>query len=258
MTAPAPVSPDDPRTRLATLPHLKHWIFWPAVGALIVVLFGVLVKDIGPISRTELYIDQFLTRHQNPAFGALALLIQTAFSPAGSAVILAVSFLFLLFVRRSPVNAFAFTSVAAFGYLSSELFKQLVAMPRPNGQLLAHPLLAEVGHDSFPSGHTTFAASFAIAAILLALRTRWVKLTTTLGVLLVLVVAASRLYAGAHYLSDVVGSVLVALTAIAFYSGLWNRFGLIVLGWLPFLKRIGPVPARRPQRGRRARTGERR
>ncbi len=250
MTAPTSTLHDTSRTRLAVLPQLKHWILWPVVGAVVIVLFGMTVKYLPVVARTELHVDQFLTLHQNPVFGTIALLIQTLFAPSGSAAILAASFLFILFVRRSPVNAFAFTSLAAFGYLSSELFKQLVAMPRPNPHLLAHPLLAETGHDSFPSGHTTFVASYVIAAILLATATRWARLTTTIGILIVAVVAFSRMYAGAHYLTDVVGSILVAATATAFCTGLWNRIGLAVLRWFPVLTRLGPIPARSalPQR----------
>lgn len=225
------------------LPQPRHWILWPVFGAVLIVLFGLLIKVASGVTGAEIQVDVWLSRNQDGFFGAIALTIDTVLSPAGNLVILVVSFLFLLFARRSPVNAFAFTSVAAFGWLSSEAFKLIVAMPRPNGHLLQHPLLAEVGHDSFPSGHTTFAVSYAIAAVLLARRTRWATLTTVVAILFAVLVAFSRLYVGAHYPSDVIGAFLVGFTAIAFYTGLWNRFGMIVLRRLTFLRRIGPVPA---------------
>jgi undecaprenyl-diphosphatase len=209
-----------------------------------VLLFGLLVRLVPGIAAAEVQADIWLTHHQSGLASGLALTIETLFSPAGSVAILAISFLVLLLVRRSPVNAFAFASVAAFGYLSSEVFKAAVSMPRPNGHLMMHPLLAETGHDSFPSGHTTFAVSYAIAAVLLFRQTRWFGLTVALGTAFALTVAVSRMYVGAHYLTDVIGSALVAAVAISFYCGLWSRFGLTVLGRLPFLRRIGPVPLR--------------
>ena len=224
------------------LPHPRHWILWPAVGAVLVLLLGLLVRFVPGIAAAEVWADIWLTHHQSSIASGLALTIETLFSPAGSVAILAISFLFLLVVRRSPVNAFAFSSVAAFGYLACEVFKAAVSMPRPNGHLMLHPLLAETGHDSFPSGHTTFAVSYAIAAVLLSRNTRWFTLTVVLGTLFALAVAVSRMYVGAHYLTDVIGSALVAAVAISFYCGLWSRFGLTILGWLPFLRRVGPVP----------------
>ncbi|MGN7797658.1 phosphatase PAP2 family protein [Leifsonia sp. 22587] len=254
--------PLDPRARMAVLPHPRHWILWPAFGAAIVVAFGLLIRFVPAITAAEVQLDVWLTRHQNGLSTAIALTIEALFSPAGSVVILAVSFLFLLLVRRSPVNAVAFTWVAGFGYLACEVFKTVVSMPRPDGHLMLHPLLAETGQDSFPSGHTTFAVSYAAAAVLLAHRTRWSTPIALLGTLLVVVVAVSRMYVGAHYLTDVIGSVLVAAVAISFACGLWSRFGLIALDRLPFLRRIGSVPpptvAQLPptrKRGHNARNG---
>ncbi|WP_029433403.1 phosphatase PAP2 family protein [Blastococcus sp. URHD0036] len=68
--------------------------------------------------------------------------------------------------------------------------------------------------SSFPSGHTAAAICLygAVAALLLAGgRERWRRLAVVLAVLVVLVVAAARLYRGAHYPTDVLGSVLFAL-----------------------------------------------
>lgn len=242
VTAHPPAVASDPRTRMAVLPHPRHWILWPSLGAVVVLLFGLLVRFVPGIASAEVGVDVWLTHHQSSVVSSLALTIEALFSPAGSVAILAVSFVFLLLVRRSPVNAFAFTSVAAFGYLACEVFKAAVSMPRPNGHLMLHPLLAETGHDSFPSGHTTFAVSYAIAAVLLSRNTRWFTLTAVIGTLFALVVAFSRMYVGAHYLTDVIGSAVVAAVAISFWCGLWSRFGLTVLGWMPLLRRFGPVP----------------
>lgn len=68
--------------------------------------------------------------------------------------------------------------------------------------------------SSFPSGHT--AASIALyggiaALVLAATRAWWRWLVLATAVVLVVVVAAARLYRGAHFPSDVLGSVLLTV-----------------------------------------------
>ena len=68
--------------------------------------------------------------------------------------------------------------------------------------------------SSFPSGHTAAAICLygGIAALVLtATRAWWRWLVLAAAVLVVLVVAGARLYRGAHYPTDVLGSVLFAL-----------------------------------------------
>ena len=141
-------------------------------------------------------------------------------SLAAIILILLMLFVFLLVVRRSPVNAFAITTVVAVGWLSSEVFKLLVAQPRPDAHLLQNPLLPSDGSGSFPSGHTTFDVAIAIAIYFLACRTRWATPAAIIGPGFALYAAGSRLYLGVHYPSDVPGSLLVAPAAICVYTGL--------------------------------------
>ncbi|MGH1550347.1 phosphatase PAP2 family protein [Leifsonia poae] len=238
-----PLDREDPRTRLARLPQLRHWLLVSLIGTLAILLLGFSAKLIPGVLPTELAWDEELTDHQHAVLNGVGVALSAIFSPPGILVLLALSFVFLLVVRRSPVNAFAFTGLAAFGWLSSEVFKLIVAEPRPAAALLDHPLLAEAGHDSFPSGHTTYIAAYAIACYLLARGTRWQWPVAVLGVIAVVGMAGIRLYVSAHYLTDVLGSVLVALTAAVFFTGLWNRMGLIVLNRVPLVGRLGPVPS---------------
>ncbi|WP_166788323.1 phosphatase PAP2 family protein [Cryobacterium sp. MDB2-33-2] len=210
--------------------------------ALVTLALGFTVKWIPQLQNAELKLDQVISQHHLAGLDTIALIIQTLLSPPGILIILSITFLFLLLVTRSPVNAIAVVSVAGIGWLSSEAFKIVVAQPRPTQALLQNSLIPNDGTGSFPSGHTTFAVAFAIACCFLARQTRWSRLTLTGGILFVVVVGLSRLYIGAHYPSDIIGSVLVAATTTSLVTVLWNKHALSAMTRTPFLNRFGPLP----------------
>lgn len=89
--------------------------------------------------------------------------------------------------------------------------KLLLDRPRPSWP---DPITV-LSSTSYPSGHATAAAAAAVALSLLARRTAvtWVCLVTAVAV------AASRVFLGAHYLSDVAGGLLLgALLALSTYA----------------------------------------
>lgn len=230
------------RIRLARLPQPRHAIRRTVLLAIVTLALGFTVKWDPQFRNAEFRTDQFLSRHHIPALNGIALTIQTLLSARGILAILIITFLFLLLVRRSPVNAIAVVSVAGIGWLSSEVFKIVVAQPRPTQALLQDSLIPNDSTGSFPSGHTTFAVAFAIACYFLARRTRWSRLTLAGGILFVMVVGISRLYLGVHYPSDIIGSVLVAATTTSLVTVLWNKFASSALSRIPFLDRFGPLP----------------
>ena len=94
--------------------------------------------------------------------------------------------------------------------------KELIGRPRPHW---AHPLHVSPGY-SFPSGHATVAAAGAGVAIVLSsmlIRRRGVRrLVTVTSVVVALLVAADRVFYGAHYPSDVVGGLLLGAAVTLF------------------------------------------
>lgn len=210
------------RTRLLTLPRPRLWALWGILLAAAVVVLGITVADVPGISTDELAVDQNLSQHHLALLTALAMALNLLFGPVAGVLLIAAVALFLLLVRRAPVNAVAFGLVAASGWVASEIFKVLVARQRPDASLLFDPLAPESGTDSFPSGHVTFAVTVAFAVYFLARGTRWAKFAAVSGVVVIALVAWSRLYIGVHYPSDVVGSVLAGTAAVILLSGCWN------------------------------------
>jgi undecaprenyl-diphosphatase len=94
--------------------------------------------------------------------------------------------------------------------------KLLLNRPRPHW---LHPIAVE--HSlSFPSGHAAGAGMFVTVVVLLvnmSTSTRRLRIgVTSLATLVALTICADRVFLGVHYLSDVVGGVLLGVaTALA-------------------------------------------
>ena len=112
--------------------------------------------------------------------------------------------------RRLPVIALAVLGAVLLGSLLSTELKPMFERPRPPLAALGIDAAVPVPDSwSFPSGHalTTFAGATAVA--LLLPRMRVAALTVAA------LVAASRVYLGVHFVSDVVvGGLLGALAGL--------------------------------------------
>jgi membrane-associated phospholipid phosphatase len=223
------------------LPQPRLWGLWVLLLSVAVLTLGFIATNVPRFSPDEFKVDQVLSRDHNPALTAIAMTLNTVFSPKGGIVIIAVVCLFVLVVRKSPLNAFAFGGVAAAGWLSSQFFKVIVDRQRPDPSLLFDPLAPETGSNSFPSGHVALAVGLAWAFFFLTRKTRWGTVAAYAGIGVPVVVAWSRIYIGVHYPSDVAASFLAATAAVMLFSGLWNRYQRVILPRIPLLGRFGPV-----------------
>lgn len=100
------------------------------------------------------------------------------------------------------------------------VLKVFINLPRPEG-------LVQIRHGaSFPSGHTTFSvAIFGFFFYLLAKNTpaSMRRFIIVPGTLLVTCIGFSRLYLGMHWLSDVIGSVLIASAVLMLHILSYRR-----------------------------------
>lgn len=124
------------------------------------------------------------------------------------------------------------TLLGAGGSLLDQIVKRLVARPRP-GALLVRVLAPVTGY-SYPSGHAVFftwmaimlASSFAPRIPRAARPVLWAG-----AAFLIVMTCIARVWAGAHWPTDVLGGVALSLA--------WSSFVL----WLP--ERWLPAPSRR-------------
>ncbi|MGT2464222.1 phosphatase PAP2 family protein [Sinomonas atrocyanea] len=226
-----------PRSRLAELPSLRHWLATAVVLSALMLACGLIVRTTA-VTQLELPVDQSFSAHHVRWMTSVSLAIEQVFGPKGAIVIVLLVMAFLWFVRRARVDALAVGSVTGFGWVFSLLFKYTVDRPRPDQHLLLDPLSPGMDPESFPSGHVCFAISLTIALYFLLRHRRWGVWVLAVGMAGTFFVAVSRVYIGEHYPTDVIASIPVSLAGIILWCGLWNRFSPPVLERLPFIARL--------------------
>ncbi|TKA10179.1 phosphatase PAP2 family protein [Actinacidiphila oryziradicis] len=222
------------------MPYVRHWLRNSLLVFAFAIVLGLIAAHTHLTQPHELLWDRDLqTSTRTGWLNTLMLGVSDIFSPVGGLVIIALWCGWLLFARHKPVTAVSTFLVIAVGWNSSEIAKIIVARNRPPA---VYSLAPETGSNSFPSGHVALTVSLAVAAYFLARGTRHQRTVAVGGAAVVLLVAFSRLYIGAHYPTDVLGSLLVSGAAITFLTGAWDRWLLSRLHLVPLLARFGSVP----------------
>lgn len=138
-----------------------------------------------------------------PSGNTLADAIASLGDPLPMLALLAVACLIAL-LRGRPRGALAAVLLVVGANVTTQLLKVLLAHPRVKLAISGDPFEP----NTFPSGHTTAAASIAVAYAFVA-PTALRNLTLTLGAAFALAVGASVVVIGWHYPSDVLGAYLV-------------------------------------------------
>ena len=208
------VEPSGPPPLAALLIFIAATAGFSLIAAAVVSHAGITARDI--------QIDQWLHVHRDPGLVWVMRAVSVLDGIAGTLLMTLV--LMLWFWRRrawTDLKTFVFAIPGVM--LLNGLLKQVFCRPRPH---LADPLTSLTSY-SFPSGHVSQSTVFygLLATWLLARVARRTGRMAVVGAasMMVCVVAASRLYLGAHYLTDVLAAFLEGVA--------WLASCRIVLTW---------------------------
>jgi membrane-associated phospholipid phosphatase len=141
-----------------------------------------------------------------------------------------VVFVVARFMWRNPAWAagglFVFASVVVSG-LVADIIKFVFGRARPelwfsDGTYGFSYLQFTAAYQSFPSGHTACATAACAALVLILPRYRLVWITTGLAT------GFSRIIVTAHYVSDVIAAMLLAVLVVVATRDVFARFGLSI------------------------------
>lgn len=202
-----------------TVPGLRPIIAaWLVIAASVV--FAGIVADVettGWLSSLDIGIAQWLHAHASPTLATSMLWITHAQGLAGIGVVSVLMGAYLARNREWDWLLLLALSVAG-GMLLNVLLKHAIHRPRP---VFDDPLLT-LATWSFPSGHTAAATTFyaVLAAYLIAkTSSSWLRMLAIVSAIVLLaLVAFSRMLLGVHYLSDVLAAIAesVAWLAVCF------------------------------------------
>ncbi|WP_415977499.1 phosphatase PAP2 family protein [Rhodococcus sp. 077-4] len=185
-----------------------------AGSVLALTILAVSVHNDGWLTAVDGPVTGWFVGHRTPTLDSVAIAITNAGGPPETAAagLLIAALLVWRTKRYAPALVLLGTVVAAS--IACTVLKYVVGRDRPP---VALHLVAETDH-SFPSGHVTGTASLLLmTALVLGARTspalRWAMVAA--AVAFTMLVAATRLYLGVHWLSDVAaGFVLATLAAV--------------------------------------------
>ncbi len=174
------------------------------------VLEDVLTRD--PLVRVDSAVYYLLQGMRTP-LGDAGMIILTELGDASVTVPVLIAVLLWLMFRRAWRTAGYWLAAAGFAALLVPAIKAGLRLPRPLPRLYDGPY-----GFAFPSSHATMSlVVYGFLAVLLAhglpVRRRWP--VYGVAVPLIALIAFSRLYLGAHWMSDVIGGLALGTAWIA-------------------------------------------
>jgi undecaprenyl-diphosphatase len=156
------------------------------------------------LSTTTISLTQQI---QNPALTTFFKFISIITEPL-VIFILTIIISATLYINRKKHQAILLATASITTAIIITAVKNLLKIPRPTTMLIR-----ETGY-SLPSGHTTFAVVFfGLLAFIFAKREHKIPVTI-ISIFLILIIAFSRLYLQAHWLTDILAGIVIGTTIL--------------------------------------------
>jgi undecaprenyl-diphosphatase len=180
-------------------------------------LFGGIAEDVvtgDPLTIVDVQIAQWLHAHGTPALTQCMLIVTHLHDPLVVSLMVALMMSYLIWKKRW-YGTLTVALVVPGGMLLNVLMKHAFHRARPSFE---NPLVMLTSY-SFPSGHVAGSTLFygVLAALVVSQTTSWSRRVwiVLLAFAMVALVAFSRMYLGAHYLSDVLAALAEGIAWLA-------------------------------------------
>ena len=197
--------------------------FWLKLAAGTVVLvvaawiFGAIAEDVvngDPLTVVDRRLANWLHAHATPPI-TRAMLVISALAGARVAVAVTLATALVLLAMRRWLWLLTLVLVVPGGWLLDPLLKVAYRRARPTFEI---PLLVLTDYG-FPSGHTMMATLLygflAVFLVTIVRSWRWRGIVVGVAGAVVILVGFSRIYLGAHYLSDVLAAIAAGVAWLA-------------------------------------------
>ena len=159
-----------------------------------------------PLTLVDQQLSAWLARNRTPSLTTFFIVVTSLGSTVAGVIAATVLGIYLLLRRQRYWFAATMLTIAG-GALLNRFLKLAFQRARPE---LDDPMMSFAGY-SFPSGHTMSATVvFGTLALYLFTRKKNYRsrlVVVGLAILVILMVAFSRIYLGAHYLTDVLAAM---------------------------------------------------
>ncbi|MCU7906595.1 MAG: VTT domain-containing protein [Candidatus Thiodiazotropha sp. (ex Epidulcina cf. delphinae)] len=187
--------------------------------ALLFVLLTGIVLDGSLTNRTDQLVSNALQSLRTP-WGDQLMVMFTGLGDLPTTLLFGLGIAALLLLRGHRRALSYLLAATAFGLIAPLLLKYALRIPRP-------PSAPDtLGSWSFPSAHVLRSATlYGFYSIMIArtLIREWRWLPYSIAALMVGAVALSRLYLGAHWLTDILGSLSLGVAWVALLGIAYHR-----------------------------------
>lgn len=195
-------------------------------GLVLLILFLLLstavYMDLNWVQTLDILGDQWLrvgiSDRFTSFFHEITMLAETGIIALFSVILLLILFIY----KKGIVSTWTLGTIIICGMLTPQLLEILVLREQPDYGLIY------AGGYSFPSGHATMATVFYGITLMWTLnfvKDGWLKqIIVIMMPILIILIAWSRVYLGVHYLSDVIGGLLLGSGQLLIATSLYWKY----------------------------------
>ena len=184
------------------------------ISAIFMSLFIILSITIftGLFNLIDGYVESFFIGIRNDKLTKIMINITNI---GGAYSLIVISILLLFFLKKKKNAIYIMINLVSV-FVTSQIFKAIFRRARPDGLFLTH-----ASGFSYPSGHTMVSMAYFAFITYLFVKKIDNKLTRITFIIfssiLIILIGFSRIYLGVHYLSDVIGGLLLGTSYLMIF-----------------------------------------